>query len=106
MMAVPFTFRSSTPHVPGEGRSSFATLHKGGVGGKFIGGHTPYRALALPFGSRHTEAGCMQCFRSKHKHLSTLVFCVFSFPFSASGPHLAPEVQSIVTSGTLWLPKL
>lgn len=47
MMAVPFTFRSSTPHVPGEGRSSFATLHRGGGGGQTYRGHTPLGAYKL-----------------------------------------------------------
>lgn len=41
MMAVPFTFRSSTPQVPGKGRNSFATLHRAGGGGQISKGPHP-----------------------------------------------------------------
>lgn len=79
MMAVPFTFRSSTPHVPGEGRSSFATLHE--EVGADLQGPYPHTALALPFRSIHIGMGCMQCFKSKHKQLFILIFLFFSsFP--------------------------
>lgn len=94
MMAVPFTFRSSTPHVPGEGgSSSFATLHKGG-GGEHLQGGGDTLPLFCSLGA-DTRAGCMQCFRSKPKTSLSL----FSFFFSTSKPDVGPRVQRIVTWG-------
>lgn len=85
MMAVPFTFRSSTPHVPGEGEAAaLPPSTKEEVGSIYKGGGDTL-PLFCSLGA-DTRAGCMQCFRSKHKHLFILIFLLFLHQQTRCGP--------------------
>lgn len=98
MMAVPFTFRRSTPHVPGEGRSSFATLHKGGGGEQIYRGPYPTLPSLCPLGADILKQDACNVLGQNTSTSSPS----FSFFLSASGPEVGPGIQRLLTSGTLW----
>lgn len=76
MMAVPFTFRSSTPHVPGGREKQICHPPQGKRWGHIYRGTHP-TPWSLPLRSRYTEAGCMQRLSQNTSTLHPRFQCFF-----------------------------